>query len=115
MAAYPGRVEVELQRPDPAGRGLAAAVLGSASVALLAASILLAHHWGPVADLLVAAWALSTLGALVVAVWSLRTSRVARAAARFGLAFALVSLTALVMAGVLWAAGVDTAGACGGA
>jgi hypothetical protein len=46
------------------------AVLGIASVALLAAALRWAHHWGAVADLTVASWAAATLGALVVSLRS---------------------------------------------
>ena len=46
------------------------AVLGIASVALLAAALRWAHHWGVLADLIVASWAAATLGALVVSLRS---------------------------------------------
>ena len=88
------------------------AVLGIASVTLLAASLRWAHHWGGLADLIVAGWAAATLAALVL---SLRgTDGPGRRAALFGLALAGVSVVALVMAGIAAAAGADPAGACGG-
>ena len=91
---------------------------GLLSLALLAASIKWAHHWGVRADLLVACWAVTTTGAL----WfSLRARRASYAAyevtpvlARLGIWLAALSLLALVVAGVAAAAGVDPAGACGG-
>ncbi len=85
---------------------------GVLSLALLAASIKWAHHWGVRADLLVSFWGVTTVGAL----WfSLRARRAARLAfeftpalAKLGIWLAAVSLAALVMAGM------DPAGACGG-
>jgi hypothetical protein len=88
------------------------AALGIASVALLAAALSWAHHWGAMADLIVASWAATTVGALVV---SLRSSDgPGRRAALFGLALAGVSVAALVVAGIAAAAGANPAGACGG-
>ena len=94
------------------GRG--AAALGFASVVLLFASIRWAHHWGPLADALVAAWAGSTLGALLASSRALRSDTTRRRAAKLGMTFALVSVTALAIAGLAFAAGGDPAGACGG-
>jgi hypothetical protein len=88
------------------------AVLGIASVALLAAALRWAHHWGAVADLTVASWAAATLGALVVSLRS--TAGPGRRAALFGLALAGVSVAALFVAGIAAAACADPAGACGG-
>jgi hypothetical protein len=96
-----------------------AAGLGLLSVALLGASLRWAHHWGPLADAIVATWVVATLGALVVS-FQLLTSNVAwltysgRRLARIGLAGAVVSILALVLAGIAFAAGVNVAGACGG-
>ena len=84
------------------------------SAALLYASLRWAHHWGPVAYSIVTAWALVTIVAFVVSVWSLRTSWASRRFAKLGVALTLVSLLALASAGVLSAMGVDAAGACGG-
>src|SRR6478735_6748903 len=89
------------------------AVLGIASVVLLAAALRWAHHWGALADLIVASWAAATLGALVVSLRS--TDGPGRRAALFGLALAGVSVAALVVAGIAAAAGADPAGACGAA
>jgi hypothetical protein len=95
---------------QPSGRLPAA--LGVASVALLAAAFRWAHHWGPVADLIVAGWALSTLAGLVL---SLRaTCGPGRRAALFGLALTGVSVAALVITGIAMAAGADPAAGCGG-
>jgi hypothetical protein len=94
-------------------------VLGILSVALLAASFVWAHHWGALADTLVVAWALTTLGALVVSIQFLRNKTVwstygSHRLARIGLAGGLISVAALVVAGIASAAGFDPAGACGG-
>ena len=95
-------------------RGPGAAVLGVASVALLAAALRWAHHWSAVADTLVAAWAVSTVLALVASIRAFRVPWHARRFAKLGLALAGVSVLALVLAGLLWAAGINAAGACGG-
>lgn len=95
-------------------RGRAGAVLGLTSVALLLASFRWAHHWGPLSGAIVAAWVLATVGTLVVSVWSLRTSLASRRLALGGLALTLVSLLALTLVGVLYAAGADVSSACGG-
>jgi hypothetical protein len=95
-------------------RGRLGGCLGVVSLALLAASIQWAHHWNPRADTIVAAWALSTAGALTLSVWSLRRSDAARALAKLGVWLAVVSLAALAVAGIAAAAGMNPAGACGG-
>jgi hypothetical protein len=97
----------------PVGRGRLSAALGIASAFLLLASFRWAHHWGSVSVTIVAAWALATLGALVVSIWSLCTTARSRRLAALGIALALVSVAALAFASVLAAAGVD-AGDCGG-
>jgi hypothetical protein len=86
------------------------AYTGIASVGLLAASIRWAHHFGVVTDLLILSWATTFLFALV---GSLLT-RPRKRAARLALMCSLVSVAALVVAGVVFAAGGDPAGACGG-
>ena len=97
-----------------------AAVLGVLSVALLGAAIRWAHHWGPLADTIVAAWVGATLGSLVVSIVLLRQNTLwlmtyaARRLAKIGLAGGLVSVAALALAGVSFAAGVNVSGACGG-
>jgi hypothetical protein len=93
--------------------------LGVLSVALLAASFVWAHHWGTLADTLVAAWALATLGALVLSIQFLRNRTVwstygSHRLAKIGLAGGLISLGALVLAGIASAAGFNPTGACGG-
>ena len=105
----------------PAGpkRSPVAAGLGILSVALLGASLRWAHHWGPLADTIVAAWAVATLGALGVSIHFFRDdlvwpTRSAKRLARIGLAGGIVSVAALVLAGAAWAAGINVAGACGG-
>lgn len=94
-------------------------MLGVLSVALLAASFVWAHHWGTLADTLVAAWAVATLGALVVSIQFLRNKTVwstygSHRLAKIGLAGGLVSLAALLLAGIASAAGLNPTGACGG-
>ncbi len=96
-----------------------AATLGVLSVALLGASFVWAHHWGAQADTLVAAWAVATIGSLVASIWLLRDdmvwpTRLALRLAKIGLAGGVVSIAALALAGIVYAAGVDPTGACGG-
>ena len=94
-----------------------AATLGALSVALLGASFVWAHHWGVLADMLVAAWGVATIGAFVFSVrslWFRDSSRFARRLAKIGLAGGIVSIAALVLAGAVWAAGINPTGACGG-
>ena len=99
---------------QPLTRGRTGAALGLTSAALLLASLRWAHEWGPRTDAIVASWALATIAAFLVSVWSLRTSRASRRFATVGLALALVSVLALPVIGALYAAGVDVAEACGG-
>lgn len=94
-------------------------MFGVLSVALLAASFVWAHHWGTLADALVVAWALATLGALIVSIQFLRNETVwstygSHRLAKIGLAGGLVSVAALVLAGIASAAGFNPTGACGG-
>ena len=103
-----------LDQRQPFTRGRTAAALGMTSATLLLASLRWAHHWGPLTDLIVASWALATIAAVVVSAWSLRTSRASRRFASAGLALALVSVLALPIVALLYAAGVDVSDACGG-
>jgi len=107
-------VELHTELPQRGTRGRASALLGLASAALLSSAFAWAHHWGPLTDSIVGTWALVSVTALVVSTWSLVTSRAPRRLAKLGLALALVSLLALALAGLLFAAGLDPAGACGG-
>ncbi|MGH3054562.1 MAG: hypothetical protein ACRDL7_06245 [Gaiellaceae bacterium] len=105
--------------PEAPKRSTVAAVLGVLSVALLGASFVWAHHWGVQADALVVCWAVATIGSLVVSVWILRDdmvwpTRFALRLAKIGLAGGIVSILALVVAGVAYAAGINPTGACGG-
>jgi hypothetical protein len=98
-------------------RDPAAATLGVLSVALLGASFVWAHHWGILADTLVATWVVATIGALVLAsrsLWLLDSSPFARRLAKIGLCGGVVSLAALALAGIVYAAGINPTGACGG-
>jgi hypothetical protein len=86
--------------------------LGVASVLLLAASFRWAHHWTDArTPALVVGWSLATLGALAVG-FVIRGRGVRFA--KVGVALGVVSLVALVLAGIAWAGGFDTAGGCGG-
>ena len=99
---------------EPVWRGRVGGALGLVSLALLLASFRWAHHWGPVADTIVGAWALTTIGAILISVWSLRTSRASQRFANAGIALTLPSYLALTLVGILSAAGVDAADQCGG-
>ena len=105
--------------PEAPKRAPAAATLGILSVALLGASFVWAHHWGTVADTLVVAWAVATLGSIGVATQVLRDDRVwptrlALRLAKLGLAGGILSLVALALTGVAFAVGVNPTGVCGG-
>jgi hypothetical protein len=112
-------IEAGATAPVTPRRSSVAAALGALSVALLGASLRWAHHWGPLADAIVAAWVMATLGALVFSVLLL-TSNVTwltyagRRLAKIGLAGGVISLLALALTGIAFAAGVNVAGACGG-
>jgi hypothetical protein len=100
-------------------RSAFAAVLGALSVALLGASFVWAHHWGARADTLVIAWVVVTLGAFAVSIATLRSyeiwpTRLATRLAKIGLAGGVISILALVISGIAYAAGINPAGACGG-
>ena len=107
-------MELDPGSEQPIRRGRAGGILGLSSAALLFASFRWVHHWSPLTGAIVAGWGLATVGALVVSVWSLRTSRASRRFAKLGIALTLVSLVALTVSGALYAAGIDTAGECGG-
>ena len=96
-----------------------AAAFGILSVALLAASFVWAHHWGTRADTLVIAWAVATMWAFVFSIQVLGShtlwlTRIATRLARIGLAGGIVSIIALVISGIAYAAGINPTGACGG-
>jgi hypothetical protein len=100
-------------------RSRVAATFGVLSVVLLGASFVWAHHWGVLTDTLVIAWAVATIGALAVSIHCLRDdmvwpTRVAVRLAKLGLALGLVSIAALALAGLVYAAGINPTGACGG-
>jgi hypothetical protein len=78
-----------------------------------------AHHWGAQTDTLVVAWAIATIGALALSIqvlWSyqLWPTITARRLAKIGLAGGIISILALVLAGGVYAAGINPTGACGG-
>ena len=112
-------IDASATTPEAPKRAPVAATLGVLSVALLAASFVWAHHWGVLTDTLVIAWSVATLGSLAVAIQLLRDdmvwpTRIALRLAKIGLAGGIVSIVALVVAGAVWAAGIDPTGACGG-
>ena len=98
----------------PRTLGLTAFAVGAFSLALLGASIAWAHHWNARADALVSGWSISTVAALVLSSLGLRGPRGAKGFAGYGLLFGILSVLALALAGVGYAAGVDPGGACGG-
>jgi hypothetical protein len=98
----------------PRTLGFAAFAVGGLSLVLLGASIAWAHHWDARADALVVGWGVSTLAALVLSVLGLRGLRGAKGFAAYGLLFGIVSILALALAGVAYAAGMDPGAACGG-
>jgi hypothetical protein len=89
-------------------------LLGVLSAVILGAALVYAHHWGPLADTIVASWALATVGALVVSILTLNRARPGRRLARLGTMLGLVSVLALVIAVTAAAAGFSISGACGG-
>lgn len=88
--------------------------LGLLSLATLAAAVVWVHHWSVPSDAIVAVWGVSTLGAIGVSAWALVTNCRPRWWARLGISLAVVSLLALGVAGIAWAAGASVSGACGG-
>jgi Tfp pilus assembly protein PilN len=106
---------VERAEDPRAGRlariGLAA---GGASVVLLGLAIAFAHHWNAVTITIVGAWAAATLLALGASIGGLIDATSSRRLARWGLVLASVSILALVVAGIAFAAGSNATGACGG-
>jgi hypothetical protein len=104
---------IDATAPAPTRDGRIPLALGIASVTLLAAALRWAHHWGPLADTIVIAWAASTLGGLIASARAAAPGP-SRRLALWGFALAGVSVAALVIAGVAAAAGANPAGACGG-
>ena len=94
--------------------GFAAFAAGALSLALLGASIAWAHHWSVPPMPSSPAWSVSTVAALVLSSLGLRGPRGGKGFAAYGLLFGILSVLALALAGVGYAAGVDPAGACGG-
>jgi hypothetical protein len=98
----------------PRTLGFAAFAVGALSLALLGSSIAWAHHWDARADALVAGWSVSTLAALALSSLGLRGPRGAKGFAAYGLFFGILSVVALGLAGIGYAAGMDPGAACGG-
>jgi hypothetical protein len=111
---YPSAIEAFATRSSAIGWSRVAATFGLLSIALLGASLRWAHHWGLRADAIVVGWALATIGALAVSIPLLGATIIGKRLAKIGLVGGLVSVGALVLAGGLYAAGIDVAGACGG-
>jgi putative flippase GtrA len=101
---------------EPRARKLARIGLwtGLASVVLLVAAIRFAHHWNPVSLAIVTAWGTATLVAFGSSARAVARSTRSRRLAKWGLALCSISLLALVITGIAFAAGGDPAGACGG-
>lgn len=111
-------MDMELEQPaalDPTALAWPRRVLwlGVASLVLLVLCLLFAHHWNVVTVTLVTAWAICFLGALVGGL-RLVAKGVGRPLAHLALALAAVSVVALVIAGIAYAAGSDPTGGCGG-
>jgi hypothetical protein len=107
-------VELEVPFDTPPRLGRVAGLAGLASALLLAAAFRYAHHWTPLALAIVSAWGVATPIALVTSVVTLCTEDVPKRLARVGLMLGLVSLFALVLAGLAFATGIDATGPCGG-
>jgi peptidoglycan/LPS O-acetylase OafA/YrhL len=108
-----GLPPVDWVEEEEGGRGRAAGAAGLASLLLLAACFVWAHHWGVLTGTLVAAWLLA-LGTTIAL-----TARPARRAdrkpwTRLAISCLVVSLLALMVTGAILGAGGDIAGACGG-
>jgi len=105
-----------IEAPTPSGTTRGArliGVCGVASLAMLGASLMWAHHWGPLADSIVVAWAISSLASGVGS--SVLHSRGVRGIGiRIAAIAAVTSFLALVVAGIAYAAGSDPAAGCGG-
>jgi len=86
---------------------------GLLSLLLLGAAFLLAHDWNPATMALVGAWGGSTVVSVVTSIWGALQRAAPNGLLRGALAFSLVSLVALALAGLVFAAG-DVPNACGG-
>ena len=86
-------------------------------MALLAAALVFAHHWGALADTIVTSWAAATLTS-AAGVWFLAHRRELSdqswRAVRIAGAAVLATLGVLTLAGVVWATGGDPSGYCSG-
>jgi hypothetical protein len=87
---------------------------GVASGVLLGASFVWAHHWGPLAYVMVAGWALATLAGIVSG--ALAFSRSGRRGwfPRAGLVCTAVSVLVFLGTTAAFATGHDPVAACGG-
>jgi len=88
------------------------AVLGVVSVVFLLASFRWAHHWGPLADTIVAVWAISW----ITGFWfSARGLRWGGRLATIGLVISFVMLLVVAGTSIAFAMGANPVGSCGGA
>jgi hypothetical protein len=101
-------------RPGGSDEARVGATLGLASVISLGASFLWAHHWGPLAYMIVGTWIVSTLGALILGVPALGPRSPGRAFALIALWCVALSALALLGTGLALATGYDPVGWCGG-
>jgi hypothetical protein len=99
---------------QPSDLGAATAALGVASALLLAASLRWAHHWGPLAFIVIAGWAGASAGACATTLVSMSRGHRRLRLVRLGMAMVGVSLAALMLAGIVWAGGGDPSMGCGG-
>ena len=120
MVSYPPRVAVARQPvelyEEPRASKLAQIGLwtGLVSVVVLGAAIRFAHHWNPVSLAIVTAWGASTLVAFGASARAVARATKSRRIAKWGLTLCSISLLALVITGIAFAAGSDPTGACGG-
>ena len=84
---------------------------GCLSLALLGVAIAYVHHWNPISAAIVGAWAITLTVALVASGRAIARGTKSRRIARWGLTLCVISLIALAVAGLAFAAGADPAGA----
>jgi hypothetical protein len=102
-----------IEQPEPGPHQYLVAACGFASFALLLASFLGAHYWGPRADTIVAGWTITTL---IAGIGGVRMEGRAQPSwlATSAMAFTAISLLALVIGGLSYVFGTDPTGSCGG-
>jgi hypothetical protein len=104
-----------LSRTPVIRRDRVLAGFGVASLFLLAAAFVWAHHWGPRADSIVAGWAASTLVAGVGGYRdAMRLRQDVTRLTMLAVALAAISVVAFLFVGTAAALGADPTGSCGG-